>query len=65
MGDPSPAPRSVRPAVWVNCAASADGRLAFAEGRRAPLSSSEDLRRVQQLRANADAILVGVGTVVK
>jgi 2,5-diamino-6-(ribosylamino)-4(3H)-pyrimidinone 5'-phosphate reductase len=56
--------RVVRPAVWVNCAASADGRLAYAGGRRARLSSPEDLRRVQQLRANADAILVGVGTVV-
>jgi len=48
----------------VNCAASADGRIAFAGGRRARLSSPEDLRRVQQLRANSDAILVGVGTVV-
>lgn len=55
----------MRPAVWANCAASADGRLAYAGGRRARLSSPEDLRRVQQLRANADAILVGVGTVVK
>lgn len=59
----SPGP-DVRPAVWVNCAASADGRLAYAGGRRARLSSPEDLKRVQQLRANADAILVGVGTVV-
>jgi 2,5-diamino-6-(ribosylamino)-4(3H)-pyrimidinone 5'-phosphate reductase len=58
-----PAPR--RPAVWVNFAASADGRLAYAGGRRARLSSAEDLRRVQRLRANADAILVGVGTVEK
>jgi 2,5-diamino-6-(ribosylamino)-4(3H)-pyrimidinone 5'-phosphate reductase len=55
---------AVRPAVWVNCAASADGRLAFAGGTRARLSSPEDLRRVQQLRANADAILVGVGTIL-
>jgi 2,5-diamino-6-(ribosylamino)-4(3H)-pyrimidinone 5'-phosphate reductase len=53
-----------RPAVWVNCAASADGRLAFADGRPAPLSGPEDVRRVQQLRAEADAILVGVGTVL-
>jgi 2,5-diamino-6-(ribosylamino)-4(3H)-pyrimidinone 5'-phosphate reductase len=64
MPDPaSPAPH--RPAVWVNCAASLDGRLAFAGGKRAKLSSPEDLVRVQKLRANADAILVGVGTVVK
>lgn len=54
-----------RPAVWVNCAASLDGRLAFAGGKRAHLSCPEDLARVQRLRANADAILVGVGTVVK
>jgi 2,5-diamino-6-(ribosylamino)-4(3H)-pyrimidinone 5'-phosphate reductase len=53
-----------RPAVWVNCAASLDGRLAYAGGKRARLSSPEDLVRVQRLRANADAVLVGVGTVV-
>jgi len=65
MADPETGSRAVRPAVWVNCAASADGRLAYAQGQPARLSSPEDLRRVQQLRANADAILVGVGTVVK
>jgi len=54
-----------RPAVWVNCAVSLDGRLAFAGGARARLSSPEDLVRVQRLRAEADAILVGIGTVLK
>jgi len=54
-----------RPAVWVNCAASLDGRLAFAGGKQARLSSPEDQVRVQRLRANADAILVGVGTVIQ
>jgi len=58
-------PAHRRPAVWVNCAASLDGRLAYAGGRRAELSCPEDRVRVQRLRANADAILVGVGTVVK
>ena len=53
-----------RPAVWVNCAVSLDGRLALAGGRRAHLSSPEDLVRVQRLRANSEGILVGVGTVV-
>jgi len=56
---------SRRPLVWVNCAASLDGRLAFAGGKRAALSGPEDLSRVQRLRARSDAILVGVGTVVK
>jgi 2,5-diamino-6-(ribosylamino)-4(3H)-pyrimidinone 5'-phosphate reductase len=54
-----------RPRVVVNCAVSADGRLAYAGGRRAALSGPEDLRRVQRLRAASDAILVGVGTVLQ
>jgi 2,5-diamino-6-(ribosylamino)-4(3H)-pyrimidinone 5'-phosphate reductase len=49
----------------VNCAISLDGRLAYAGGARARLSSQEDLVRVQRLRAYSDAILVGVGTVVQ
>jgi 2,5-diamino-6-(ribosylamino)-4(3H)-pyrimidinone 5'-phosphate reductase len=53
-----------RPRVWVNCAVSVDGRLAFAHGVRARLSGPEDLIRVHRLRAASDAILVGVGTVV-
>ncbi|MGP8076805.1 MAG: RibD family protein [Thermoplasmata archaeon] len=64
MATPSDPPAR-RPFVWVNCAASLDGRLAFAGGKRAGLSSPEDLERVQRLRTEADAILVGVGTVVK
>jgi 2,5-diamino-6-(ribosylamino)-4(3H)-pyrimidinone 5'-phosphate reductase len=53
-----------RPHVWVNCASSLDGRLAFAHGVRALLSGPEDLVRVHRLRAKSDAILVGVGTVL-
>ena len=59
------APGPHRPAVWVNCAVSLDGRLAFAGGERARLSSEADLYRVQRLRAHSEAILVGVGTVIK
>lgn len=62
---PGPAASTSRPHVHVNCAVSADGRLAFANGQRARLSGAEDLKRVQELRATADAILVGVGTVLK
>ena len=58
-------PTGTGPVVWVNCACSLDGRLAYAGGARARLSSPEDLVRVQRLRASADGILVGVGTVVK
>ncbi len=61
---PAMEPRPDRPDVWVNCAVSADGRLAYAGGTRARLSSPEDMVRVQQLRLRVDAILVGVGTVL-
>ncbi len=53
-----------RPTVWLNCAASLDGRLALSEGVRARLSSPEDLERVQRIRAEVDGIVVGVGTVI-
>jgi 2,5-diamino-6-(ribosylamino)-4(3H)-pyrimidinone 5'-phosphate reductase len=55
---------AVRPYVHVNCAVSLDGRLAFAGGKRAALSGPEDLARVQVLRAQLGAVLVGVGTVI-
>lgn len=57
-------PEVDRPEVVLNCAVSMDGRLAFARGARARLSSPEDLARVQRLRAEVDGIVVGVGTVV-
>jgi riboflavin-specific deaminase-like protein len=53
-----------RPFIWLNAAVSLDGRLAYADGRRAVLSGPEDLRRVQDLRRTLDAILVGSGTVL-
>jgi len=58
-----PRPRA-RPRVLVNCAISLDGRLAYAGGRRAILSGPEDLVRVQTLRSQVEAIVVGVGTVL-
>jgi len=54
----------VRPTVTVNCAASIDGKIAVRLRRQTRLSSSEDLERLKALRAGADAILVGVGTVM-
>jgi 2,5-diamino-6-(ribosylamino)-4(3H)-pyrimidinone 5'-phosphate reductase len=62
MMEPPPAP--ARPFIHVNCAVSLDGRLAFAGGKRAPLSGPRDLARVQGLRAQLGAVLVGVGTVL-
>ncbi len=44
---------------------SVDGKIAFSDGRPAKISNEEDTVRVHRLRAEADAILVGVGTVIK
>ncbi len=55
----------MRPRVIINAAMSVDGKIAFYDGRPAKLSNAEDVARVHRLRADADAILVGVGTVLK
>jgi 2,5-diamino-6-(ribosylamino)-4(3H)-pyrimidinone 5'-phosphate reductase len=54
----------VRPHVLINAAMSVDGKIAFADAHPASLSNSEDTARVHRLRAEADAVLVGVGTVL-
>lgn len=52
------------PTVHLNVAVSVDGRLALPDGTPLQLSGPEDLERVHELRAQADAVLVGVGTVL-
>src|SRR2546428_26145 len=54
----------VRPHVIINAAMSVDGKIALSDGKAVRLSNEEDLRRVHRLRAEAGAILVGVGTVL-
>ena len=54
----------MRPHVIVNAAMSADGKIALPSRIGVRLSNDEDLRRVHELRASCDAILVGVGTVL-
>ena len=53
----------MRPKVTVNCACSADGKLASRLRRQVSISGPEDMARVHRLRAGSDAVLVGVGTV--
>jgi 2,5-diamino-6-(ribosylamino)-4(3H)-pyrimidinone 5'-phosphate reductase len=50
--------------VTVNAAMSADGKIALRGATPLALSDAEDVRRVHQLRAKHDAILVGIGTVL-
>jgi len=54
----------LRPFVLVNCAMSADGKIAGPERKQVRISSGEDMARVKALRLEYDAILVGVGTVI-
>src|SRR5205814_8224476 len=49
----------------INAAMSVDGKIALSGGKPVRLSNEEDLRRVHALRAKADAVLVGIGTVLK
>jgi 2,5-diamino-6-(ribosylamino)-4(3H)-pyrimidinone 5'-phosphate reductase len=48
-----------RPFVFLNVAATADGKIDTFERRGAAISSSRDKDRVDRLRAEADAIMVG------
>ena len=53
-----------RPRVIVNCAMSADGKIALPTGKQLRISSEEDIARVYRLRSTCDAVLVGVGTIL-
>lgn len=53
----------VRPATIASCAVSVDGYLDDASPGRLILSGPEDLDEVDELRARADAILVGAATI--
>ena len=54
----------MRPHVFVNAAMSADGKLSTYERRQVRISGPADFRRVDRLRAGADAVMVGIGTVL-
>ncbi|RLM57564.1 2,5-diamino-6-(ribosylamino)-4(3H)-pyrimidinone 5'-phosphate reductase [Halobellus sp. Atlit-31R] len=50
--------------VVVNAAMSADGKLSTRRREQVRISGSEDFARVDRLRADSDAVLVGIGTVL-
>src|SRR6266498_5171504 len=53
-----------RPFVFINIAMTADGKIDTFERKGAAISSERDKERVDQLRANADAIMVGGRTLL-
>ena len=53
-----------RPRVIINCAMSADGKIALPNRKQLKISCEEDIQRMYQLRNACDAVLVGVGTIL-
>jgi 2,5-diamino-6-(ribosylamino)-4(3H)-pyrimidinone 5'-phosphate reductase len=54
----------MRPYVFINSAMSADGKISTVAREQVRISGKEDLQRVDELKADADAVMVGVGTVL-
>lgn len=52
------------PHVIINCAMSADGKIALPSRKQTRISNEEDMKRVHELRNKCDAILVGIGTIL-
>jgi len=61
MGSSDP-PGSGRPLVTVNMAMSADGKISSVERRQVRISGAADRERVDRLKAESDAVMVGIGT---
>ncbi len=53
-----------KPFVFINSAMSMDGKISSIERAQVRISGQDDMTRVDALRANCDAIMVGVGTVL-
>jgi len=53
-----------RPYVVVNCAMSADRKIASPSGKQFKISCEEDIKRMYELRNESDAVLVGINTVL-
>ena len=53
-----------RPFIYINSAMSADGKLSTKERKQVRISGKLDFERVDELRARADAVMVGIGTIL-
>jgi len=55
----------VKQYIILNCASSADGKIALPNKDRLDLSNKEDFKRVHSLRSECDAIIVGIDTIIE
>ena len=53
-----------RPYVIINCAMSADGKIALPNRKQLRLSCDKDIERMYKLRNEFDAVLVGIGSIL-
>jgi len=53
-----------RPHIIINCAMSADGKIALPNRKQLRISCDEDIKRMYNLRNGSDAVLVGIETVL-
>ena len=53
-----------KPFIFINSAMSADGKLSTKERKQVKISGKLDFERMDELRAQTDAIMVGIGTVL-
>ncbi|MCD4844142.1 MAG: 2,5-diamino-6-(ribosylamino)-4(3H)-pyrimidinone 5'-phosphate reductase [Methanosarcinales archaeon] len=54
----------MRPFTFINAAMSADGKISTNLRKQVRISGDNDFARVDRLRAGADAVMVGIGTVL-
>ena len=54
----------MRPNIILNAAMSADGKISTIKRKQVRISGNDDFARMDRMRARADAVMVGIGTVL-